>query len=119
MRDTQVTIQELKALVQKFVEERDWGQFHNPKNLSIGIALEAAELLEQFQWCSTEASYDQCLKHKEAISHELADVVIYALNFARVVEIDLSAAIQEKMILNAQKYPVEKAKGKSTKYTQL
>ena len=119
MQDTHVTVQELKLLAQKFVEERDWGQFHNPKNLSIGIALEAAELMEQFQWCSTEASYDECLKYNEAVRHELADVVIYALNLARVAGIDLSAAIKEKMMLNAQKYPVEKAKGKATKYTQL
>ena len=99
MQDTHVTVQELKLLAQKFVEERDWGQFHNPKNLSIGIALEAAELMEQFQWCSTEASYDECLKYNEAVRHELADMATY------ISSKNACAEIQHLLIKNSPTQP--------------
>jgi dCTP diphosphatase len=119
--DSATTVADLKARVLAFVRARDWEQFHNPKNLSMALAAETGELMEHFLWATPEQSRaiaaDAAKRAK--IADELADVVIYALGFANVTGLDLAAAIDAKMAANAQKYPVEKAKGRSEKYTEL
>jgi len=121
LTDSQTTVAELKSKILAFARERDWEQFHAPKNLSMALAAEAGELMEHFLWESAESS--QTIINNPAkrieISEELADVIIYALEFANVANLDVAEAIERKMALNAQKYPIEKAKGKSTKYTEL
>jgi NTP pyrophosphatase (non-canonical NTP hydrolase) len=119
--DAETRIEELKQRVLAFARERDWGQFHSPKNLSMALAAEAAELMENFLWATTEDSRALAAdpRRREAIEQELADIVIYALQFANQTGIDVSAAIAAKMAINAHKYPVEKARGRSDKYTEL
>jgi len=121
MSDTDTTISDLKKRVDAFASERDWQQFHSPKNLSMALAAEAAELMEHFLWA--EHGQDlTLLEHPEKaaqIRDELADIVIYALEFANVTDIDLTEAVFQKMAKNAIKYPVEKARGKSLKYDEL
>lgn len=119
--DERTTLEELKGLAKEFVAERDWAQFHNPKNLSMALAGEAAELMEHFLWCEGTESFDFLKQPSKAsaIEEELADIFIYALHFANRTGIDLSKAVRRKMEINAAKYPVEKAKGRSDKYDQL
>lgn len=121
LTDSATTLADLKTRVLAFVRERDWEQFHTPKNLSMALAAEAGELMEHFLWATPEASRaiaaDPAKRAK--IADELADVVIYAIEFANMTGLDISAAIEAKMVANAQKYPVEKAKGRSEKYTEL
>jgi len=121
MSDNITTMAELKASVLAFAEERDWIQFHSPKNLSMALAAEAAELMEHFLWSGSEASRDTVHQEsrRQEIREELADILIFAMEFANVSGIDLTEAIKEKMVLNASKYPVEKARGRSAKYTEL
>ena len=103
-----------KALA--FRDERDWAQFHNPKDLAISISLEAAELLETFQWSGTDL---EVAKKREAMAGELADVAIYCIFLASELGVDLADAVSAKMDANAVKYPVDKAYGNSKKYTEL
>ncbi len=120
MSDAEATLEALKARVLAFAEERDWLQFHSPKNLSMAIAAESAELMEHFLWADSEGSRKLAEGDKRAkIEEELADVIIYAIEFANVTGIDLQDAILAKMEQNARKYPVEKARGRSDKYTEL
>jgi len=104
--------QETIDRIRKFTEERDWDQFHSPANLAKSIVIEAAELLECFQWSDEE--YD--LKH---IKEELADVMVYSQNLLDKLGLDADEIVNMKMTMNEEKYPVEKAKGKSDKYDQL
>lgn len=119
--DATTTLAELKTRVLAFARERDWEQFHAPKNLSMALAAEAGELMEHFLWSTTEASRTVAADpaRKAKIEEELADVVIYALEFANITGIDVAAAIEAKMARNAEKYPIEKARGRSDKYTEL
>jgi dCTP diphosphatase len=123
MTDATTTIEQLKNKMKKFVEERDWQQFHSPKNLSMAIAAEAAELMELFLWSSSESCAEELAKENLVeplrinTEHELADIVLYILSFCSRYNIDLAQAIEKKMALNAAKYPIEKAKGKSLKYS--
>jgi dCTP diphosphatase len=121
LTDSSTTVNELKSLVLAFARERDWEQFHAPKNLSMALAAEAGELMEHFLWASPEESRavatDPAKKAK--IGEELADVVIYALEFANATGLDVAACIEAKMAANARKYPVEKSRGRSVKYTEL
>lgn len=109
MDDNKTTLQELKELIADFVHEREWEQFHAPKNLAMSIAIEAAELMEIFQWSNETKVVPEQL---EKISEELADVVIYCLAMTNVTGIDLSRIIKQKVNKNAQKYPVEKYRGR-------
>lgn len=122
LRDATATLGEIKARVLAFAHERDWEQFHAPKNLSMALAAEAGELMEHFLWDTPDASREK-VKSDPArlakIEEELADVVIYALEFANMTGIDVAAAIERKMAQNAAKYPVAKAKGRSAKYNEL
>lgn len=121
LRDADIRLAELKERVLAFAREREWEQFHSPKNLSMALAAEAGELMENFLWVSTEDSRATARdpRRREAIEHEIADIIIYALQFANQTDIDLASAIARKMALNARKYPVEKARGRSDKYTEL
>lgn len=102
---------EIKEQIKKFNEERDWDQFHSPENLAKSISIEAGELLECFQWNS---KYD-----KEEVYSELADVVNYCILLADKLNVDLEEIVLKKLEETRKKYPIEKAKGKSTKYTKL
>lgn len=121
LNDSTTTVAELKSQVLLFARERDWEQFHAPKNLSMALAAEAGELMEHFLWATSEASRSIANEpeKRQKIAEELADVVIYALEFANATGLDVAAAIEAKMAANAAKYPVEKARGKSDKYTEL
>ena len=112
------SLNELKARVNAFVEERDWAQFHTPKNLAMAMIVEAAELVEQFQWDTPEESQTLSSEKLEAVSHELADTFVYLIRIAEVCGIDLIEAANKKIDLNALKYPAEKAKGSNAKYTK-
>ena len=100
----------------KFCDERGWQQYHNPKDLAISLSLEVAELLENFQWSSSE---EAVVKRMLSIKEELADVLIYSVLFAEAVGLDLDEIIMEKLSKNSKKYPIEKAFGKKEKYTEL
>ena len=118
-KDDTATIKYLKQKLARFVKDRDWKQFHSPKNLSMSIAIEAAELMEMFQWSTIEESH-AVLKDKkklEAIKDELADVALFVMEFCNMFDIDLSSAILKKLKKNAQKYPAALVRGKSHKYT--
>lgn len=121
MQDATTTVAEMRARVLAFARERDWEQFHSPKNLSMALAAEAGELMEHFLWCESQASNDEVrdARKRLKIEEEVADVVIYALEFANIAGIDLAAAIEAKLAANARKYPVEKARGRADKYTEL
>ena len=121
MKDADTHLQEIKDRVLAFAKERDWEQFHAPKNLSMAIAAEAAELMEHFLWQSPEASRSdmEAENLRSKVEEELADVFIFAIEFANMTGIDIATIIDTKMKRNAEKYPVEKAKGRSVKYTEL
>ena len=113
MSDKGIMIHELKSLIESFVDERDWKQFHSPKNLAMSISIEAAELMELFQWLTLDEA-KKVMKEgvlRENATDEIADVMIYALAFCQRNNIDVSYAIKLKMAKNMKKYPVEKFKG--------
>ena len=110
-------IHSLQQAIDQFAAERDWQKFHTPKNLSMALAVEAAELMELFQW-SDPAVGDFDPKKSHAIEQEVADVFIYLLRFCSVTGIDLLAAAREKLAHNAEKYPAQVVRGKSDKYTE-
>lgn len=109
MSDKVTPVKELRDLVNAFVEERNWRQFHTPKSLSMSVAIEAAELMELFQWSDPEILGEN---HLTRVREELADVIIYCLAMANVLEIDITRALREKVAANVSKYPVEKYKGR-------
>lgn len=114
-----IDVDELKKILAKFARVRDWEKFHSPKNLSMALAGEAAELLEIFQWCTEDESLK--LKTdtdmKEKISQELADILLYAIRLADQLDITLNTALLKKITLNTKKYPIAKCKGSAKKYT--
>jgi dCTP diphosphatase len=114
MSDAATTLFDLRNLVRRFVEERDWRQFHSPKNLSMSLAIEAAELMEHFQWIDAAESRrlgDDPAKLAQ-VRDEIADVLCYLLALANELDVDLSAAIRDKMIKNTAKYPAELSRGR-------
>jgi NTP pyrophosphatase (non-canonical NTP hydrolase) len=111
--------EDLTRQIVAFRDERDWKQFHSPRNLAASISIEAAELLELFQWSSDATLADDIAARREDIERELADVVIYALLMAHETGVDLEAAIEAKLAENRSKYPIDKAHGRSDKYTEL
>ncbi|MFZ5830462.1 MAG: nucleotide pyrophosphohydrolase [Planctomycetota bacterium] len=114
MHDEQITIAQLKRRIREFVAARDWQQFHSPKNLAMSLAIEAAELMEHFQWIGTEQSRQ--LREEPAkladIADELADVLCYALAMGNELGIDLASAVERKMLKNEQKYPAAEYRGR-------
>lgn len=113
------TLEELAAAVLAFGRERDWLQYHDPKNLASALIVEAAELLEPFQWLTPEQSLNLPEAKREAVRQEMADVLIYLVSLANCLDIDLLDAAEAKLAINAQKYPVEKAKGSCAKSHEL
>ena len=111
------SLAELKLKLAQFVEARDWAQFHSPKNLAMAMIVEAAELVEHFQWTTEAESLELSAAKREQVGHELADTFVYLLRICQVLDIDLIAVTNQKIALNALKYPVEKARGKNNKYT--
>jgi dCTP diphosphatase len=108
----------IRDTVRTFVEERDWDQFHTPKNLSSALSVEAAELLEHFQWLHTGTAEELGEVRVKEVRHEMADVLVYLVRLADKLNVDLGAAVEEKMILNRAKYPADKVRGDARKYDQ-
>jgi NTP pyrophosphatase (non-canonical NTP hydrolase) len=106
----------LRELVRSFVNERDWDQFHTPKNLSSALSVEAAELLEHFQWLQHGRPEELGADKLVEVRHEMADVLVYLVRLADKLDVDLMAAVEEKMVLNRAKYPADKVRGDARKY---
>ena len=113
------SLEELREAVDAFVAERDWAQFHTPKNLAMGVAIEAAELMEHFLWSTDAEAAALDAGRRALVAQEMSDVLIYLVRLSRVLDIDLVAAAGEKLAQNRLKYPVEKAKGRAAKYVDL
>jgi len=110
--------EDLKERLLEFAEERDWDQFHSPKNLSMALIVEAGELMEHFQWLTQEQSKSLPPEKHEEVEHELADILIYLLRLAQKLDVDLFAAAHRKMDLNEEKYPSAIVRGSAKKYTE-
>lgn len=106
----------LRAIVRQFVDERDWDQFHSPKNLASALTVEAAELLEHFQWLQSGRVEELGPDKLKEVRHEMADVLVYLVRLADKLDVDLFAAVEEKMVLNRAKYPAEQVRGDARKY---
>jgi NTP pyrophosphatase (non-canonical NTP hydrolase) len=117
--DETFTLADLRNRVAKFNQERDWAQFHNPRNLAMAVSVEASELLELFLWSADDGPQPPVEARGPRVAQEMADVAICLLGLADRMNIDLSAAILDKLELNAAKYPVEKAKGRMEKSDEL
>jgi len=111
-------IDALQKRLKQFAIERDWEQFHAPKNLAMALIVEAAELVEHFQWLTEQQSSELDNDRLQEVAFELADIFIYSLRLAERLDIDLLDAVNKKMAINEKKYPVEKVKGSSKKYTE-
>jgi len=112
-------INELTRRIIAFRDARDWKQFHNPKDVALSLVLEASEVMEHFQWKSKEEMEKYVVEHKTEIGEELADVLYWVLLMSQDLNIDVLDALEKKIKKNEEKYPVEKAKGKHTKYNKL
>ena len=109
----------LRARLADFAAERDWDQFHNPKNLAMAVAGEVGELLEHFQWLTFEEANKLSAATRREVALEAADVLLFLLRLCDKLDIDLAAAAERKLALNAKKYPVHKSRGRATKYDKL
>jgi NTP pyrophosphatase (non-canonical NTP hydrolase) len=105
------SLNQLRYRIKAFVQERDWEQFHSPKNLAMAMIVEAAELVEHFQWMTEQESLEISAEKREQVAHEIADTFVYLLRIADVLGIDLIAAANTKIDMNAKKYPADKARG--------
>jgi len=112
-------LEHLRDQLREFAAARDWDQFHSPKNLAMALATEAGELLEIFQWLTEAQSRSLDTAAGAAASEEVADVLLYLIRLSDTLGIDLIAAAKRKLVANAEKYPVDKARGSSRKYTEL
>jgi dCTP diphosphatase len=112
--DTRTTVGVLRQAVADFVDARDWQPFHSPKNLSMSIAIEAAELMERFQWLTTEEAQAavQDLTERAAVANELADIVIYCLSLSNALDLDVSSAVLGKLQTNEHRYPADEFRGR-------
>lgn len=114
-----MNIDELAARLRAFARERDWEQFHAPKNLAMALAVEAAELMEHFQWLTERQSEELPPAAKQQVAAELADIFIYTVRLADRLGVDLEPAVESKIRVNAAKYPVGKSRGTAKKYSEL
>ena len=112
------TLDELRSALRQFAAERDWNQFHSPKNLAMALTVETAELLEHFQWLNEGTAAELPLEKQAQVREELADVFLYLVRLADKLEVDLMQAAREKLEVNARKYPAEQVRGSSKKYTE-
>jgi dCTP diphosphatase len=119
MDKNQLSLEALKLQLREFAADRNWDQFHSPKNLASALSVEAAELLEPFQWLTDEQSRSLPPANREAVRKEIADVLIYLIRLADKLDIDMLQAARDKIGENAEKYPVEKARGSIKKYSDL
>ena len=119
MTSAQPTLEQLRERVAAFATERDWDQFHNPKNLAMALAGEAGEVLEHFQWLTFDQAANLPAATHDEVALECADVLLLLIRLADKLNIDLAAAAAKKLALNALKYPIEKSRGKATKYDKL
>jgi NTP pyrophosphatase (non-canonical NTP hydrolase) len=113
------SLEQLRERLRNFVSERDWDQFHSPKNLAMAMIVEAAELVEHFQWMTEQESKSLSPENLTQVEHEIADTFVYLLRIAEVLGVDIIQAANRKIDLNALKYPVEKARGSNAKYTDF
>jgi dCTP diphosphatase len=111
-------LNQIQVQLREFAKERDWDQFHSPKNLSMALIVEAAELVEHFQWLTEEQSKSLDQKQLDKVQEELADIQIYLIRIADKLNVDLMGAVSKKIDANARKYPSEKVRGSSKKYTE-
>lgn len=116
MNDSDTTLAELRELVREFRDRREWGRFHTPKNLSMAIAVEAAELMERFQWLAQDEAWAlaEDAGRLKLIGEELADILIYALSFAEALHLDVATAVVDKLARNAKKYPEDENHGSAS-----
>ncbi len=119
MADQSFTLSELKNAVTQFNEDRDWAQYHSPRNLAMALSVEVAELLELFLWSTDEGPQPPVASRIPKVKEELADVAICLLNLVNRMEVDLSDAVLSKLETNAEKYPVDKSRGRLEKSTEL
>ncbi len=113
-----MNLDELKATLRAFADERDWDQFHSPKNLSMALSVEVAELLEHFQWRTEAESHALAPETAEQVAEEIADIQIYLVRLADKLSVDIEAAVGRKIETNRRKYPADKARGDASKYTK-
>ncbi len=113
------SLETLRERLAQFAAERDWDQFHNPKNLAMAMAGEAGELIEHFQWLTPDQAANLPRAARDEVALECADVLLFLVRLCDKLGIDLAAAAEKKLKLNAKKYPVEKSKGRATKYDKL
>ncbi len=119
MNESDSSLEFLKQQLREFAAHREWDQFHSPKNLATALSVEAAELLEPFQWLTDEQSRNLSAEKLHAVRKELADVLIYLVRLADKLDVDLLQAARDKIVENASKYPVDKATGSARKYNDL
>ena len=119
MRKNTDDLDVLRRRVAEFAAKRDWDQFHNPKNLAMALAGEAGEVLEHFQWLTFEQASALPAETRAEVALECADVLLFLLRLCDKLDIDLAKAAHKKLVVNAKKYPVEKSRGKATKYNKL
>ena len=111
-------LEQLRDRLREFVRERDWEQFHSPKNLAMAMIVEAAELVEHFQWLTEDQSHQLSPEKRQDVEHEIADTFVYLLRLSDVLGIDIIQAANAKIDLNARKYPADKVRGSNAKYTE-
>jgi len=119
MNDQNTNLTTLKNIAQELVRQREWDQFHTPKDLSMNLSVEANELLEKFLWITSKSSFDEIDKNRQEIEDEVGDILFSILRFCDVSNIDITKSFLQKIEKIKQKYPVEKSKGKHDKYTKL
>jgi len=115
---TEKSLQQLRQELLEFAQQRDWEQFHSPKNLCMALSVEASELLEHFQWLTPEQSESLPAPKLQQVAYEMADVFIYLMRLSERLDVDLLAAVEEKIKLNIEKYPAEKVRGSAKKYNE-
>jgi len=113
-----ISIEQLRQQIRDFASARDWDQFHSPKNLSMAMIVEAAELVEHFQWLTEEQSQSLADDKRAEVENELADIFVYLIRMADKLDIDLLDAANNKLKINAEKYPADKVRGSAKKYTE-
>ncbi len=113
-----VTLAELQSQLRAFNQQRDWGQYHNPRNLAMALSVESAEVLELYLWSKDQGPQPPVASRVDKVPHELADVLICLLNLAEHAQVDLASAFQEKLVINADKYPASKVAGRMEKYSE-
>ncbi len=109
---------QIRKKVRQFVAERDWDQFNSPKNLSMALIVEVAEMMEHFQWLTEEQSYQLSPEKLAEVELELADIQIYLISLAGKLQVDLLSAVEKKLAINAEKYPADRVRGSTRKYTE-